>query len=177
MDENTFWNLIDRVRTSAPGDQETQRKNLASALKALNKDDCRSAATFFEQSVIKAYNWRLWGAAYIINGGCSDDSFMDFRSSLVLLGRDVFDAAIADPDSLALVDQDEEAWTFEGFQYAVSEALEAVCGRSAQDDLPEHPADPAGKEWDEDDLPSLFPRLSAKYNDGIEAPPEPIFPE
>lgn len=48
----------------------------------------------------EAYTWDVWGAAYTLNGGCSDDSFSDFRSWLVLQGRDVFQAVVSNPDSL-----------------------------------------------------------------------------
>jgi hypothetical protein len=37
----------------------------------------------------------------LIEGYISDDSFMDFRDGLILLGREAIEAAIADPDSLA----------------------------------------------------------------------------
>ncbi|MFD6293827.1 DUF4240 domain-containing protein [Streptomyces sp. NPDC060235] len=40
-------------------------------------------------------------AAYLIGGGCSNDSFMDFRAGLIALGRDWYEKATADPDSLA----------------------------------------------------------------------------
>src|SRR5689334_11637866 len=48
-----------------------------------------------------SYSWRLWGAAYLINGGCSDDAFEYFRAWLISRGRDVYEAAIDDPNSLA----------------------------------------------------------------------------
>ena len=51
----------------------------------------------------EAYHWDLWGAAYLINGGCSDDGFEYFRRWLVLQGRDVFQAAVSNPDTLAEV--------------------------------------------------------------------------
>lgn len=38
---------------------------------------------------------------FLIEGYVRDDSFMDFRDGLILLGREPFEAAIADPDSLA----------------------------------------------------------------------------
>ena len=47
-----------------------------------------------------AYTWKLWGAAYMIGGGCSDDGFIDFRYGLIAKGQTVFEAAVRDPDSL-----------------------------------------------------------------------------
>jgi hypothetical protein len=31
----------------------------------------------------RGYSWELRGAAYVINDGCGDDTFNDFRSSLI----------------------------------------------------------------------------------------------
>lgn len=42
-----------------------------------------------------------WQAAYLINGGCSDDGFEYFRGWLLTQGREVFERAVALPDTLA----------------------------------------------------------------------------
>ena len=36
-----------------------------------------------------SYRWDLWGAAYLANGGCSDDGFDYFRGWLIGQGRKV----------------------------------------------------------------------------------------
>lgn len=41
------------------------------------------------------------GAAYLINGGRSDDGFDHFRGWLLTQGRATWQAALAEPDSLA----------------------------------------------------------------------------
>ena len=46
------------------------------------------------------YRRDLWAAAYLIGGGCSDDSFIDFRAGLIAQGHDWYHKAAA-PDSLA----------------------------------------------------------------------------
>ncbi|WP_342210876.1 LysR family transcriptional regulator [Streptomyces sp. DH-12] len=43
----------------------------------------------------------LWAAAYVINGGCSDDGFDYFRGWLIAQGREVFERAVARPGALA----------------------------------------------------------------------------
>jgi Protein of unknown function (DUF4240) len=58
------------------------------------------------QSRLNGLKWRagradLWGAAFILNGGCSDDGFNDFRGWLIAQGRTVYEAALENPDSLA----------------------------------------------------------------------------
>ncbi|GAA1585730.1 hypothetical protein GCM10009678_80400 [Actinomadura kijaniata] len=57
----------------------------------------------------ESYRGDLWGAAYLINGGASDDGFDYFRGWLVSQGRAVYEAALADPDSLAAVPKVREA--------------------------------------------------------------------
>jgi hypothetical protein len=101
----------------------------------------------------------MWGAPYVIHGGCSDDTFNDFRSSLISRGRACFERAIADPDSLSDEAFDETAWFHEGYQYAVTAGVKAVGGlRPGR----QHPDRPSGEDWVEDDLRELFPRLSIK---------------
>lgn len=52
-----------------------------------------------------AFRYGLWDAAKIFRvDGCSDDSFSYFRSWLIVQGKDVYMAALADPDSLADVE-------------------------------------------------------------------------
>jgi hypothetical protein len=48
-----------------------------------------------------SYRNLLWAAAYLINGGCSDDGFESFRCWLIVQGRTVFERSVADPDTLA----------------------------------------------------------------------------
>jgi hypothetical protein len=48
-----------------------------------------------------SYTWGLWGAAYIVNGGCSDDCFEYFRAWLVMQGRRTFESVVRNPDSVA----------------------------------------------------------------------------
>ncbi|SEM63892.1 Protein of unknown function [Nonomuraea pusilla] len=47
------------------------------------------------------YQWDVWAAASLIGGGCSDDSFSDFRAGLIALGRGWFERVAQSPDSLA----------------------------------------------------------------------------
>jgi hypothetical protein len=67
----------------------------------LSKNEASDFAVLFDTMMDRAYSHKLWGAAYAIHGGCSDDTFNDFRSSLISRGRACFERAIADPDSLA----------------------------------------------------------------------------
>ncbi len=120
-----------------------------------------SFAGLFSAAYHRAYRWDLWGAAYIIGGGCSDDSFMDFREWLISMGQRVYDAALSRPDALAEVVRAPgiESCFFEGFGYVAQEVLEAKGVSDQQLPLDAHPSDPAGERWQEAELPVLFPAL------------------
>lgn len=45
-----------------------------------------------------AYRTDIWALAYLLRGGCSDDSFDAFRGWLISQGRQVFEARLAEPD-------------------------------------------------------------------------------
>jgi len=135
---------------------------LSGEIAKLTHPDAAGFAQIFDSMMDRAYSWPLWGAAYVINGGCSDDSFSDFRASLISRGRTAFDRALNDPDSLADEDLDEGTWFFEGYQYAVTDAVKAVTGATPPR-AQSHPKAPSGEEWDEANVYDRYPRLRQKY--------------
>ncbi len=97
-DLDAYWQLVADARADRPdgiaaGTVTALRTRPAEEILALH----HAARTLMASS----YRWSLWHAAYQINGGCSDDGFDYFRGWLLSQGRDVFERAVADPDSLA----------------------------------------------------------------------------
>src|SRR4051794_18537043 len=114
MDRTAFWNLIERTRRKSGGVQDLQMDALRQELEALAPAEIVDFQTHFDTGRVEAYTYDLWAAAYIIRGGCSDDGFLDFRTWLIAQGRPVFEAAVADPQSLMDVAKpDEDDCTFE----------------------------------------------------------------
>ncbi len=113
-----------------------------------------------------AYRWDLWAAAYIIEGGCSDDGFTDFRAGLIGLGRDVYYAAVADPGSLVRQPARGVDFSQEGMLYAARAAYEAVTGAEIPDEGRAHPEVPVGERWDEATVEKEYPELAAKFGFG-----------
>ncbi|NNG00144.1 MAG: DUF4240 domain-containing protein [Desulfobacteraceae bacterium] len=99
-----------------------------------------------------------------MHGGCSDDSFSDFRATLISHGRKIYETALVNPESLANLDfRDEEDICYEGYQYVKNDVAEEKLGEIPKREKP-FPDEPSGKEWDEDTVNELYPRLSAKYS-------------
>src|SRR5690606_17926544 len=105
MTRQEFWNLIAETRRDDPyehGEALTRR------LTAMPEKEILSFGRHFEELVGAAYSWKLWGAAHLINGGCSDDGFEYFRHWLLLQGQTVYEAALRDPDGLAALEVEED---------------------------------------------------------------------
>ena len=101
----------------------------------------------------------------MINGGCSDDGFIDFRYGLISQGRDIYEAAVKDPDSLADAPIGLEAIDDEMFGYVASELYE----EKASKNMPRKEAavsEPGGEDWDFDDQVECrrkLPKLAEKF--------------
>lgn len=181
MTEAEFWAHVSATR---PGgfDPKAHAAELSARLAKLPEGDILDFAHHWDAASARAYLQDLWGAAYLVNGGCSDDGFQYFRWWLILQGRAAFDAALADPDTLLEVldgEREVEAEVYPGI-----DAWFRATGR-ANDDAgydafyraltarhPTPPTDPPlAAEWDFDDDAEVrrrFPRLAAAYLDGEE---------
>ncbi|MEV5428959.1 DUF4240 domain-containing protein [Streptomyces sp. NPDC052701] len=170
MDETEFWELVDATREAADGDPEEQADLLVERLARLDPEAVLDFARHFEVRYNRAYRWDLWGAAWVLLDGASDDAFDFFRCWLIGQGREVFEGALHDPDALAdlLDDFDEEVdGDGEELGYAADEAYEQLTGTVAPDlDIPPAPAEPEGTPLDLEDeglLAERYPRLWARF--------------
>lgn len=161
MDAPMFWQLIEESRENAGGDVDAQAEELTDLLADLPADEIVAFNRVLHELLAAAYRWDLWAAAYIVNGGCSDDGFEYFRCWLISQGERVYREALDDPESL--VDRAEpDATEAESMLYAAGDAYKVETGR----DLPRPPSgpsEPSGTRWHEDDLPRLFPKLAAAF--------------
>jgi hypothetical protein len=163
MDRTEFWRLIESTRKSVQGDLEELVKALREKLQRLPTTEIEDYARIFGELMTESYDWRLWGAAYVINGWCSDDGFDYFRAWLIAQGEKVYSQALLDPDSLADVIEEDVDADFEEMLYPAVEAYEAKTGEELDDPNPArsgYTSDPRGVPWKEEDLPRLYPRLT-----------------
>lgn len=164
MDQEQFWNIIAKACRSDPRRAEEWDQRLQTELKQLEPAEIIEWNHFFDRLAARAYTVDLWGAAYIINGGASDDGFYYFRCWLIGMGKDVYEEAIANADSLAnVVDPDADA---EAEIYATAhQAWMEVTGASDTDPYParNESAELQGEDWDfndDDEVRRRLPRLA-----------------
>ena len=161
MDEATFWEIIEEVK-KASANKDERPDVLRVALEKLSPDEIQSFKETYIAQVYAAYTWPLWGAAYVMNGGCSDDCFDYFRDWLISEGQAVYQAALTDPEKLADLPRVEEV-ELEEFRYVADEVYEQKADRTMEPTYPPFPGEPAGEPWDEDTVDKLFPKLTALY--------------
>ena len=165
MTVDQFWNFIDRVHSASENNMERKSDLLKSELQDLPVPEIVSFQAHLDEAIDTAYTWPLWGAAFIMNGGCSDDSFIDFRTTLISLGRETFEAAVENPDTLADLQLElDEEFIYEGFQDIPIEVLEQRAPGQKFPRCQPHPKTPAGDRWEEHSVHHFFPRLSEKYS-------------
>ena len=109
MDEQSFWQIIQQVHDASHGNMARKCELLTAQVAQLSKEDAVEFRNVFDATMRRAYHWPLWAAAYLIHGGCGDDTFSDFRSALISRGRRAFEKALSDPDALADEPIDDDA--------------------------------------------------------------------
>src|SRR5688500_20240816 len=97
---DTFWQLIERTRVASHGDTDQQAELIIAELVKYPAEAIIEFDWIIGQYMAQAYRQDLWDAAYIINCGCSDDSFKEFRAWLIAQGKAIYDTAIEDPETL-----------------------------------------------------------------------------
>ena len=161
MDTITFWKLLEDAKQLSGGNPEHQVAELTDALSALEASDIIAFEACFDRLMAVSYTRELWAAAYIINGGCSNDCFDYFRGWLIAQGEMVFHNALHDPETLVEVVEPEEA-ELEEILYVAQEAYERKTGQ----ELPQGERviwQLNGELWDEETKYAMYPKLATKF--------------
>lgn len=162
MDITKFWELVDKTREDASGDPRKQSDLLTDALAQLPANDIVAFDNIFRGLRDQAYIADLWDAAYVIDCGCSDDGFMSFREWLIGRGKEVYDKALADPETLVDIVEVGSENIFPTLLGVTYHAYERVTGREMPPLLRE-PAELKGQHREEQEALAHFPKLTAKY--------------
>ncbi|SDS81889.1 DUF4240 domain-containing protein [Actinoplanes derwentensis] len=186
MDGDAFWAVVEDARAgvddtrTAEGAEEVAER-IENRLTELGPESAVAFALHYDVLGARSYDGNLWGAAYLMKGGCSDDAFDYFRGWLVTQGRRTWERALQDPDTLAElgVDPDDDFLECEdmlgvgrrafGEEEAFYRALDAARGKLPAETF-ERPA--AADDFDHDDdgeMRARYPRLAEIY---LERAPE-----
>jgi hypothetical protein len=175
VDHERFWSIVEAANATAGGDCRRQAELVAEALQALPVDEILAFDRIFSELRAVAYRVDLWGAASLINDGCSDDGFEDFRGWLIGRGRSVYEAALRDPDWLAslpeVTGREDPHWPRLECQALLSAWVLAYKAVTGEEPSPWPSASPVrqvllGEDWDlgnDQELARRLPRLWSWY--------------
>ena len=171
--QTDFWHLIERSKINSE-DVESQVELLTQYLSQRPVEDIFEFNRIADQLYAKSYLPQLWGAAYLMNGGCSDDGFDYFRGWLIAQGPTVFQSALENPDNLAkYVHEDDYNFGEYESEEMISVAANAFAVKTGGtvDDFYDHVSpiprpqiDPADLDFEDDDiLKQQYPKLYKKF--------------
>lgn len=175
MDEDGFWAIIQDSLTAIQAEdsdddpQAMQYEFLKYRLIDLTWQEIIAFRNRFDDLYMLSYQGDLWCAAYIMNGGCSDDGFDYFRAWLIAQGKETFYNALNNPDSLADLPQtgDEAEYEFEHMMYVAGEAFKEKYQGDIYAYLANKPLyGDIVFNWDEDDeasMKAICPKLYEKF--------------
>ena len=163
-DVDWFWGLIEASRGP---DEPKQLELLADSLLSLDDRDLVDFIALFDGVMSAMNSARLRAAAYLMNGGCSDDGFVDFRYWLISRGRAVATLGMTDPDALARFEVEIETASFEWFGAVMRDEYAARSGgvdAPRVGDLPSAERDSERPfDHDEPEMRRRLPQLAARY--------------
>jgi hypothetical protein len=100
MTADAFWEIMAEARRSTHRASEIPDW-LVERLSRLEESEIVAFQSRMRDCMYRSYDAHLWLGAVIVLGRCGDDSFDYFRAWLISQGREAFESALADTDSLA----------------------------------------------------------------------------
>lgn len=172
MRTDDFWAVIGRATADRPASPADVAKRAAADLATSDPEEIVAWGRHLDKVMVASGKQDLWAAAYLINGGCSDEGFDAFRGWLIAHGREAVARAVQSPDSLAEMPAVRSA-ADNGAVFEAEEVLSIAAEAYAQatgSDLPagEQPVTrpDAADLWDfdnEEEMQRRLPKLSELF--------------
>ncbi|MEU5315430.1 DUF4240 domain-containing protein [Streptomyces sp. NPDC021056] len=179
MDTDEFWSIVETARSKTTEDLPFHEA-LVDLLARRSPQDILRYQERFDALHGAVCRWDVWAAAYLIGGGCSDDSFTDFRAGLIAQGRGWYERAAAVPDSLAdhaevigaAADFEDRTLFHEDANYCASDAYERITGdgeafyEAWRQYAADRPETDMGEDFDfddDDEMRRRLPRLALLF--------------
>ena len=130
MEEKQFWQIIQKSLDET-NNQDAQETWLVNELQKFSPEEIIGFRLRTDKLLYDTYTSEMWCAAYIINGGCSDDCFEYFRCWLISRGEKIYEKTKNNPDSLVdEVNPEQDLYDFESFWYVGLQAFERMTGQN-----------------------------------------------
>jgi hypothetical protein len=133
VDRETYWRLVEKARP-ANNDADKHYEKMVALLAKQEPAEILAWERIFSEYYNRAYRADLWSAIYEIDGGCSNDAFLDFRAWLVMQGEDVVETVLESPEYLGEITLEEGVMSGEAFNYVAGYAYER---RTGEEGLPQ----------------------------------------
>jgi hypothetical protein len=172
MRTDDFWAVIARATADRPASPADVAKRAAADLATRDPEEIVAWGRHLDKVMVASGTEDLWAAAYLINGGCSDEGFDNFRGWLIAHGREAVARSVKSPDSLAEMPAVRAA-AESGAVFEAGEVLTVAAEAYAQATGSEMPAGEqpvtrpdAGDLWDfdnEEEMQRRLPKLSELF--------------
>jgi hypothetical protein len=171
MHPKRFWDLLG---CAADWDDPEERfEDIEDRLGSLPEEEILAFYVRYDRCIEDAWREDLAQAGFLTvyrgSGRFGSEDFLGFACWLIDQGWPVYRAALADPDSLADVEE-EPPWDSDGLWLAAENAWEMKTARTAEefhrlleDSVSEGQEFPADGTGDEDELRRRLPRLAARF--------------
>lgn len=156
MTEDVFWEVIGN---RADGSLAERLEALPLRIARFKPKAIKDFDKLLRLKWGEAYRTDIWALAFLLRGGCSDDSFMDFRAWLIMQGRDVFERAMADPNQFDVSLFTEDSSGCMTILEAASIAYDLRAGKAMPRSKVKSP-ELTGPEMDEDEFASHLPSIA-----------------
>ena len=101
MRTDDFWAVIDRATEQRPASPAEVAERAVADLATCDPEEIVAWGRHLDKVLVASGTEDLWAAAYLINGGCTEEGFDNFRGWLVAHGRAAVAGAVRSPDALA----------------------------------------------------------------------------
>ena len=172
MRTDDFWAIVEKATADQPGSPDEVAKRAAAELATRDPAEIVAWDRHLGKVMAASGIEDLWAAAYLINGGCSDEGFDAFRGWLIAHGRETVARAVREPDSLADVPAVRAAadtgavFEAEEVLAIAAQAYELATGGPLPPSESPRTRPEATELWDfdnEDEMRRRLPRLAALF--------------
>lgn len=167
MNNDDYWNLIESARRAADANVTKVVEKLRNQLSRASDEEVIAFKDITKEMVQGAYSRKLWLAFDFLHGQhLSDDAFEYSIGGLICLGKKTYESVVGEPDSVSDFDEFESSEEFLGLTFDIwrNRHPNTFIPKSGKPlVLFDEPETEAAIEELNKNLPSLYPKLFAKY--------------